>query len=920
MIEYVELHAHSCYSLLDGASTPEELVERAAALGMPALALTDHDAVYGAVQFQKAAQAAGVRPIFGAELTLAPEDGNGDPQHLTLLVENATGWSNLCALITAARHHAPKGEALLPPDVLDQHTEGLIALSGCRHGAVVQALRCRDEAAARAHAQRCADLFGRAHFYIELQHHRLPHDRALNCRLAGLARTIGVEVVATNNVHYATAEAHDLQDVLVAIRHLLTLDEARARGPLRPNAEYALKSGDELAALFVDTPEALANSLRIAEQCAFQLDFGLQTLPVFPAPEGRSAHAHLEALCREGLQTRRLVASDAVECQLDHELAVIERAGLSNYFLIVWDIVRFAREQGIRCQGRGSAANSLVAYLLLISPVNPLAHNLLFERFLSDERQATPDIDIDFDAARREEVIQYVYARYGQAHAAMACTLVTFRARSALRDVGKALGLSPELLDRAAGVVDPYDAGDIGGTPGFNDLAGARKDSALWRQLVDLCRQIDGLPRHLGIHNGGMILMGAPLASRLPTEPATMTDRFVVQWDKESLEDAGIVKIDILGLRMLSAVSDALKIVEATTGAAPDLSALTFDDDAVYEMVSHADTIGVFQVESRAQAQVLPRLQPREFNDLIVSISLIRPGPVQGNMVHPYLRRRFGEETVVYPHRLVQPALEETLGVVLFQEQVLKVARDLAGFSGGQGEQLRRALGSKRATEAISSFNQQFIEGAMKQGVEYAVASAIFDTLRAFGGYSFPKSHAAAFAVLVYQSAWLKRYHPQAFYCGILNNQPMGFWNPQIVINDAKRHGIKVLPVEVNASEGVCSLQDAAIRMGYNYVKGFGDVAIERVLDARSSGVFTSLADFCRRTQLPQRQVEHLILAGGFDTFGKTRRARVLGTGQARLSSRHARIRLHRGRLVAAAGLAAGGDGHRVRDAGLIAA
>ena len=377
-----------------------------------------------------------------------------------------------------------------------------------------------------------------------------------------------------------------------------------------------------------------------------------------------------------------------------------------------------------------------------------------------------------------------------------------------------------------------------------------------------------------------MIIMGTSLASRLTTEPATMDNRYVVQWDKDSLEDAGLVKIDILGLRMLSAISDALKIIEATEGEAPDLSALTLDDNAVYRMISQADTIGVFQVESRAQAQVLPRLQPRHFNDLIVSISLIRPGPVQGNMVHPYLRRRLGQEPVQYPHPLLQPALEETHGVVLFQEQVLKVARDLAGFTGGQGEQLRRALGSKRAMEAIDRFQKQFIEGAMKKGVEYAVASAVFDTLRAFGSYSFPKSHAAAFAVLVYQSAWLKRYHPQAFYCGILNNQPMGFWNPQIVVNDAKRHGIRVLAVDVNQSDGVCSVQDGAIRMGYNYVRGFGDTVIERVLDARSSGAFAGLTDFCRRTQLPQRLVEHLILAGGFDAWKKPRRALVWELGK----------------------------------------
>ncbi len=421
---------------------------------------------------------------------------------------------------------------------------------------------------------------------------------------------------------------------------------------------------------------------------------------------------------------------------------MIERSGLANYFLIVWDIVRYARAQGILCQGRGSAANSLVAYLLGISPINPLEHHLVFERFLSDERQAVPDIDIDFQADRREEVIQYVYERYGHEHAAMACTFITFRARSAIRDVGKALGLPPDLLDRAARAIDTFKSGRIAEDGDLEVLLGSRAHVAAAQRPRPTSST--GFPRHLGIHNGGMIVMGAPLAARLPTEPATMPDRYVVQWDKDSLEDAGLVKIDILGLRMLSAIAESAQTVAALTGQPLDLDELRFDDPAIYRMVSAADTIGVFQVESRAQQQVLPRMRPREFNDLIISISLIRPGPVQGNMVHPYLRRRLGVEAVSYPHPRLQPALAETLGVVLFQEQVVKVARDLAGFTGGQGEGLRRALGSKRAYEALERFHADFIDGAVNKGVEESLADAVFDTLRAFGGYSFPKSHAAA--------------------------------------------------------------------------------------------------------------------------------------------------------------------------------
>lgn len=872
MTEFVHLHTHSCFSLLDGASTPEALLQRAHELGMHSLALTDHDAVYGAVNFIKAAQGYGIHPILGAELTIA---GETSPNHLTLLVQNAAGWSNLCTLITAARHNANKGEALLPQGMLEQHTDGLIALSGCRRGAIAAVLQRPDEALEIA--QRYRGWFGPENFFIELQHHRVPHDSARNERLEALAAKVGVGVVATNNVHYACREGHRLQDVLVCIRNNTTLD--RADTLLRPNDEYFLKSGEEMAALFPEYPEAIDNTIQIAERCAYTVEFGLQELPVYPMPDGMTAYRYLEALCHEGLNQRHLQASEAVLQQLTHELAVIERSGLSNYFLIVWDIVRFAREQGIRCQGRGSAANSLVAYLLMISPVNPLEHNLVFERFLSDERKAAPDIDIDFDAARREEVIQYVYQRYDHAHAAMACTLVTYRAKSALRDVGKALGMPPEVIDRAAGVVDAFKAADLDASPGFTEVVGARRDGELWRQLVELCAEIDGLPRHVGIHNGGMVVMGAPLSNRLPTEPATMLDRYVVQWDKEALEESGLIKIDVLGLRMISAIAETLEIVEATTGEVLDLDNLTLDDPQVYRKITQAETVGMFQVESRAQAQILPRLRPEHFGDLIIAISLIRPGPVQGGMVNPYLERRLGKPWK-HIHPLLQPVLDETLGVIVFQEQVLKTAHALAGFTLGQGEQLRRALGSKRAHEAIEAFREQFVDGALHKGVERALADAVFDSLRAFGGYSFPKSHAASFAVLVYQSAWLKLYYPQAFYCALLNNQPMGFWNPQVIINDAKRHGITVLPIDVNRSQGQCSVEAGAIRLGFNYVKGFGDAAIRRVMDARDAGTFRDLLDFCKRTQLPRRNIERLILIGGFDTSGKKRRALVWALGK----------------------------------------
>jgi error-prone DNA polymerase len=861
MTDYVELHCHSNFSLLDGASHPEALVARAAALQMPALALTDHDAVYGAVRFLRAAREQNVQPILGAELTLAGDAHPDVTYHLTLLVENRAGWHNLCYLISRARHAAAKGEAALSFSELVGCTQGLIALSGCRRGEIAAALRegQRQETALKI-ARRYVDLFGRDNFWIELQNHWLPGDEVLTRRLAALAAYLRLGCVATNNVHYARPQDHMLQDVLVCIRHLTTLDAATHLRRL--NSEYYLKSAAQMAALFPDHPQALANTRRLAERCHFELDYGLQDLPSFPTPHGMSPSAYLNRLCQEAIPRRYGDPPARVHEQLAHELKVIEQAGLANYFLIVWDIVRFAREKGIRCQGRGSAANSLVAYLLYISPIDPIAQDLVFERFLSRERQAIPDIDIDFDAQRREEVIQYIYRNYGADHTAMACTYVTFRSRSAIRDIGKALGLSPELVATAVRALETHQP----------PQPEKETDRAPLDLLLDLSQQIEGFPRHLGIHSGGMVITGAPLMGRVPTEPATMPDRVVVQWDKEGLADVGLVKIDVLGLRMLSAISDAVKLVEETTGANPQLEKLAFTDPAVYEMIGQADTIGVFQVESRAQAQMLPRLQPRIFADLIVGISLIRPGPIQGNMVHPFLRRRLGLEPVTYLHPLLEPALSETLGVILFQEQVLKVARDLAGFTPGQGEQLRRALGAKRAEEEIEQLRTAFLEGAAARGVANEIAETVFEQLLAFGGYSFAKSHAAAFAVLVYQSAWLKKYHPAAFYTALLNNQPMGFWNAAVLVNELRRQGLPVLPVDIHASQAPCSLEEGGIRLGLNYVKRLAGEHVSRIVESRTGKPFATLLDFCRRTRISRRVVENLILCGAMDSWGIPRR------------------------------------------------
>jgi error-prone DNA polymerase len=870
---YAELHAHSDHSLLDGVASPELLVARAAEMSLPALALTDHDAVYGAVRFTLAARELGVKPILGAELSLGDTSSAG-PYHLTLLVETAAGYRNLCRLITLARQDREKGTALLDKRFLADHAEGLIALSGCRRGEVPRLLVAKQFDRALETAKGYARLFGAERFFVELQRHHERGDTRLVADLATLADRAGLDVVATSNAHYIHPRQREVHDILTCIRSHATLDDAN--GLLHPNAEYILRSPREMGDLFSPIPLALENAYKIAERCAPAYEYlpsGPQTLPRYPVFGGRSAMFYLWTLCEEALQRRYLY--DPPRELLSKELAVIKQAGLADYFLIVWDIVRFARQNGIRYQGRGSAANSLVAYLLGISPIDPVACDLVFERFLSEERGAPPDIDIDFAADRREEVIQYVYERYGATHAAMACTFVTYRNRSAVRDTARALGFPPGVVERLSedlNVRDTEDVEQVQAAVTSSRMDGAEKS---FQHLLRIAPQLHGIPRHLGIHNGGMIISGPPLCELVPLEPATMPDRVVTQWDKEGLEGAGMVKIDLLGLRMLSAVEDAVTIAAAQTGQCPNLGALTLDDPQVYDMLCKGQTVGVFQVESRAQASLIPRFQPRSFEDLVLQISLIRPGPIQANMVHPYLRRRKGLEPVTYLHPLLEDALAETLGVIVFQEQVLKVARDLAGFTPGRAELLRRALSHKRADERMLSFRQDFVQGALSRGVDRETAEHVFDQLRAFGGYAFPKSHAAAFAVLTYQSAWLRRYHPEAFFAGLLRHQPMGFYPTHVVVAEARRCGVDIRPVDIETSDLVATVEGQAIRLGLAAVTGLGETGGRSIVQARRFGPFRSLADFCRRTRLGRRAIEALIWAGAFDGWNVPRRQLV---------------------------------------------
>ena len=667
------------------------------------------------------------------------------------------------------------------------------------------------------------------------------------------------------------ADDAPLHDVLTCIRHRVPLTQAN--GLLRSNAEYGFRSPRDVAALFAEWPDALRATLDIAERCHAQLPLGPQSLPTLLTPGGTPPSVYLRQLCQIALNQKSMPRPPHVEYQtaLDHELRIIEEQGLTNYFLVVHDLVRFARSQNILCQGRGSAANSLVAYLLGITPIDPLSIGLVFERFLSAERTTAPDIDIDFAADRREEAIQYLYQKYGHDHAAMACTVVTFGAKQAVRDVGMALGFSTETVDRVSDNLDVQSSADLSALPGLRSTFGDQLDTPRWQQWLKLASTLQGYPRHLGIHNGGFVISGPPLIDQMPVEPATMSERFVTQWDKDGLETVGWIKLDVLGLRMLAAISDACDLIEQQTGQRPDLNTLRFDDRRVYAMICRGETVGVFQVESRAQASLIPRFQPRSFADLTVEIALIRPGPVQANMVRPFLRRRSGEERVTYLHPLLKPALEETHGVILFQEQVLKVARDLAGFTAGEGELLRRALSHKQADQQIEAFRSKFTAGAQARGVSKEIAELVFNQLKAFGGYSFSKAHSAAFAVITYWSAWLRCYHPVAFFAGILRHQPMGFYPKHVVISDAQRVGVKFLPVDLRYSHAEVSVEGQAIRLSLSDVHGFGPEQIEIIDTERQRGPFRALNDLVRRTQLDRPHVEALVLSGALDYLGERR-------------------------------------------------
>jgi DNA polymerase III alpha subunit len=1115
--DYCELHSHTNFSFLDGATHPEELIARAAQLGLPGLAITDHAGLYAAVRAWKAAhetetdaaREAGlspVRPIIGLEITIPRTDdelrlarrgrklndalrgaraSRGWPgeyhagpipgDHLVLLARDVDGYTALSRLASrghlAGQKQFPIFERSLVQAALDDARGHLIGLSGCRNGHVPRLLLAGERDAALAAARDWAQHFGDGDFAVELSHHLQPDDDWLVAQLAELAETTGLPTVVTNEVHYADPDGHRLQDVLVSIRHGAALEEAREL--LLPNAEYRLKTGAELARIGESLPDersrraweaGMARSGAIGEACHLELGFERYRFPGFSVPKGETAFSYLYQLAHDGLLRRYQPITKRALNQLAHELDIIDRTNLSEFFLIVWDLMEFARRGGIIGQGRGSAGDSIVAYCLGITKVDPIEHKLLFERFINEAR-ALPDIDIDFDVNRREEVIQYLYTKYGADHAAMVCTIVTYRARSAVREVAKALGFPLESIDALAKALDTRDATDVArdlaldgsfgwlfdelgmdmtdaavppgrdgrgfvhptsdsswnsrprptldprpvseggwvppkrarvldasvttvrhesettkryarsgelsggdlrlptprdnGTPGpssgrpklvrvdpesgmpmverrrprvvpepgaptnvakrspfrtLGEEAGSETfvDLCLqgpinaesppnvhlthiwqegdrhghhhadhppknrWQWLLTLCAEIDGFPRHLGIHVGGMLVTKTPLIDLVPIERATMPGRVVTQYDKEDIEQLGLVKIDLLSLRTLGVVSDALDRIQRDTGNRPDLDTLPHDDPEVYRSIQAADTVGMFQIESRAQMQSLPKARPERFEDLVVQVAIIRPGPVQGNAVHPYLRRRAGEEEVTYAHPSLQPILEDTLGVILYQEQVMQVAIDVCGYTAVEADIFRKAMGSHRSHAKMQAERGRFVGGAMRTGLTEPDAEALFQKCSAFAEFGFARAHAAAFAKISYDTAWLKHYYPAHYTVGVLNNQPMGFYSPAVVINDAKRHGIQVLPIDVNESTWEHDTRlisgTHAIRLGLRQVKGIDERARETLERERAIGPYASVRDFVARTGLGEQVVERLISIGAFDWTDAPRR------------------------------------------------
>lgn len=893
---FIELHCHSAYSFLSGASQPDELVVQAQALGYPALALTDTNGLYGSMAFAQAAQHIGIQAVTGAHVTLL------DGSHVVLLAETPRGYANLCRLITKC--HLGRDDRFDPRldlESLVDRQDGVIVLSGSRDGLLAAVLEQRGITAARRLAERCRDWFGRDRFFVEVQRNNVRGDRSRGRALMDIADSVGLRIVATGDVHYHAPHRYRLHDVLVSIKNRTTLDGSHAFR--HPNREFCLQPPDRVEAAYRDRPDAVAVTLEIAERCAFDLtrDLGY-VFPDFRGQEEQTAPQALGELCRTKLEHYYPPGSTyraEAERRLDEELRLVEHHELCGFFLVYRDLMDLAREvaddvrRGSRRalgnllpgRGRGSSVSSVICYFLGLSHIDPVANNLFLGRFLNETIAAVPDIDLDFPREIREELIRRVYKRYGDDNTGLVCTFPTYRMRSAVREIGKALDLPLGEIEQVAKLASHYaSAAELGEEleklPGF----AGRSEAPLWKDLCELAVEIAGLPRHISQHVGGMIISSRPLIEIVPLEQSAMPDRVLCQWDKDSCDDARFIKIDFLSLGMLSLVEECVELVSRREGAPPDLTRIDLDDKAVYDQICEGDTVGVFQIESRAQIQMLRRSRPRSLHELAIEVAIIRPGPIVGGAVNPYVRRREDErraqaEGRVYKppldHPLLEDALGETLGVVLYQDQVLQVCQALAGFTAGQAEELRRAMSRRRSRELMVDFWGLFLEGARKNGVSEATAKHVFEQVIAFSEFGFPKSHAAAFGLLAYQSAWLRYYHPVEFYVALFNNQPMGFYSLDALTRDAKRHEVDVLLPDINTSDVYCTVENGTLRIGLGFTRDWGlDVAKAVVVERERDGPFTSLGDLVRRSppNLSRDAIENLVWVGACDGFGLTRR------------------------------------------------
>ncbi|HEY1597831.1 MAG TPA: error-prone DNA polymerase [Thermoleophilaceae bacterium] len=901
---YVELHSHSAYSFLDGASLPVELAAVAVEQGYPAMALTDHDGLHGAMEFAQAAKPLGLRALTGAELTL--EDGS----HLTLLCETSAGYRNLCRLITRAHEGTRvKPAEPTPPRVsledVERHAEGLVCLSGCaRDGALAARVERREHGAAASVGRRLVNAFGRERFRVELQRPFARHDHRRNRLLAELAGRLGVPCVATGNVHAHVRGRVPLQDAMVAARLGTTLDESEPAR--RGNTSHVLAPPEAMAARFPDHPGAVEESGRLAERLEFDIstDLGYR----YPGSEDGSADRKLAEICGQRLIERyknggnrggRSSKMTEAQARLEEELRIIRTLKLSGFFLLHRDMLELAREVAVEVRGtatarallppgrgRGSSVSSIVCYLTGLSHIDPIENRLLMGRFLNEEIAAMPDIDLDFPRDIREVLIPRVIERYGEDKAALVSAFACYRTRGAVRDFAKALGLPPGEVERAARSVDPWSSDeierDMEKAIGDGVGKGRIESSPRWRALVELVQEAHGLPRHVSQHPGGMVIATEPLCEICPIQPAAMTGRQIVQWDKDSCSDAGFLKIDLLGLGMLSSVERCVEEIARVRGERIDLSRIPFDDKQVFRSIKAADTTGTFQIESRAQMQMLVQTLPQSLDDLTVQVALVRPGPILGGAVHPYIERRKllradPEYQVPYEHPSLEPVLRDTLGTIVFQDQVIETSMAFAGFSAGEAEGLRRAMSRRRSEEAMRAYEQKFIEGAMANGASRESAERVYTQIVGFSGFGFPKAHSAAFGLLAYQSAWLREHYGPEFLCGLLNEQPMGFYPPDALVHEAQRRALEILPANVLASDVLCKVEgDSAapdVRLGLGYVLGVREADVRGIVEERErGGAFSSLADLAARCSAQSDALEKLAWAGACDSLCSGRR------------------------------------------------